>query len=82
MERAPRRNPTRRGRGTLYRDERRRGGFRVWQRVQEPARIGVSGVTEDVDSGPGLDHATGVEDRDAIGDRGEHAQVMRDEQDC
>ena len=31
--------------------------------------------------GPGFDHATGVEDGDAIGDRRENPQVVRDEDD-
>jgi hypothetical protein len=69
MERAAGRNVTRRGRRSLDRDERCRGSFRVRQRVQESARVGVSRVTEDVWPATGFDHATGVEDGDAIGDR-------------
>src|SRR4051794_13373523 len=52
------------------------------QRVEQGARVGMAWPLQDVLPRAGLDHAAGVEDRHAVGDGREHAEVMCDQDDC
>ena len=49
-----------------------------WERVEERAGVGVGGRTEDLLGGSGFDDFSGVEDGDAVGDRGDCADVVGD----
>ena len=53
--------------------------LRVRQRVEQRARVRVARAAEDVLARARLDHAAGVEDRDAVGDRRHDAEVVRDQ---
>ena len=51
------------------------------QALQQPDRVGVLGLLEDLDGVTLLDELAGVHDADAIAHRADHAQVVGDQQD-
>ena len=55
--------------------------FQVRQRAEQSPRIGVSGAREQIVGSRLFDLAPGVHDDDAVGDVGDHAEVVGDEHD-
>ena len=54
-------------------------GIEPRERVHEPDRVRVSRVVEDLVDARELDHAAGVHDDDPVGELGDQAEVVRDE---
>lgn len=59
--------------------EARTAGVR--HRLKEGERVGMAGATQDLLGWAFLNHSAGVKDRDPIADRGDHPDVVGDEQD-
>jgi hypothetical protein len=49
-------------------------------RAQQADRVGMPGMAQHVGGRPALDDAPGIHDGDAVGDLGDHAEIVRDEQ--
>jgi hypothetical protein len=53
----------------------------VWQRIEERTRVRVTGTPEQLVPPAGLDDLPRIEDRDPVGDRRHHGEVVRDQHD-